>query len=167
MHWGWRKWTDTLSHWFYPITLGPSPTEQLSLVKVLKNSTFLMLILIIGIPVEWMVLDKKSPHFFAKTLKNLMIIILACPSVTRKTLFFRFFLIWIVHLDRGNIPKESFLGCVLMWYNQFWEKGDRIMILRKVKIVPLLRLSRAQDYKEIWSMDWCSTHDFVLNKQKT
>ena len=25
----------------------------------------------------------------------------------------------------------------------------------------------AQDYKEIWSMDWCSTHDFVLNKQKT
>ena len=28
-------------------------------------------------------------------------------------------------------------------------------------------LSWARDYKEIWSMDWCSTHDFVLNKQKT
>ena len=27
--------------------------------------------------------------------------------------------------------------------------------------------TRARDYKEIWSMDWCSTHDFVLNKQKT
>ena len=68
-----------------------SPTEQLSLIKVLKNSTFLMMILI-GIPVEWMVLDKKSPNFFAKTLKKLMIIILACPSVTRKTLFFNFFI---------------------------------------------------------------------------
>ena len=22
--------------------------------------------------------------------------------------------------------------------------------------------TRARDYKEIWSMDWCSTHDFVL-----
>ena len=28
-------------------------------------------------------------------------------------------------------------------------------------------LTRARDYKEILSMDWCSTHDFVLNKQKT
>ena len=27
--------------------------------------------------------------------------------------------------------------------------------------------TRARDYKEIWSMDWCSTHDCVLNKQKT
>ena len=27
--------------------------------------------------------------------------------------------------------------------------------------------TRARDYKEIWGMDWCSTHDFVLNKQKT
>ena len=25
---------------------------------------------------------------------------------------------------------------------------------------------RGQDYKEIWSMDWCSTNDSVLNKQK-
>ena len=25
----------------------------------------------------------------------------------------------------------------------------------------------ARDYKEISSMDWCSTHDFVLYKQKT
>ncbi len=31
----------------------------------------------------------------------------------------------------------------------------------------MLCASRARDYKEISSMDWCSTHDFVLNKQKT
>ncbi len=68
-----------------------SPTDQLSLIKVLKHRTFLMMILI-GIPVGWMVLDKQSPNFFAKTLKIWMIIILACPSVTRKTLFFNFFI---------------------------------------------------------------------------
>ena len=27
--------------------------------------------------------------------------------------------------------------------------------------------SRARDYKEISSMNWCSTRDFLLNKQKT
>ena len=28
-------------------------------------------------------------------------------------------------------------------------------------------MNMARDSKEIWSMDWCSNHDFVLNKQKT
>ena len=27
--------------------------------------------------------------------------------------------------------------------------------------------TKARDYKEILSMDWCSTRDFLLNKQKT
>ena len=27
------------------------------------------------------------------------------------------------------------------------------------------RQTRARDYKETSSMDWCSTHDFVLNEQ--
>ena len=36
VHWCWRKWTNTLSHWFYPITLGsfrvksPKITENLN-----------------------------------------------------------------------------------------------------------------------------------------
>ena len=36
-----------------------------------------------------------------------------------------------------------------------------------VVLLVLSLLPRGQDYKEIWSMDWCSSHDFVLNKQKT
>ena len=60
-----------------------------------------------------MILDKKPPNLFDKALQNLTIIIPACPSVTKKALFFNF-LTWIIYLDRGNIPKESFLGCVLM-----------------------------------------------------
>ena len=66
----------------------------------------------IGIPVAWMIWDKKPPNLIDKVLPNLTIIILACPSVTKKALFFYFF--WIIYLDRGNIKKESFLGCVLM-----------------------------------------------------
>ena len=38
-----------------------------------------------------MVLDKKSPILFDKALQNLTIIILACPSVTNKSLLFNFF----------------------------------------------------------------------------
>ena len=37
----------------------------------------------IGIPVEWMVLDKKLPIYVDKALTNLTIIISACPSVTK------------------------------------------------------------------------------------
>ena len=53
-----------------------------------------------------MILDKKPQNLFDKALQNLTIIISACPSVTKKA--------WMIYLDRGNIPKESFLGCVLM-----------------------------------------------------
>ena len=40
---------------------------------------------------------------------------------------------------------------------------DMVMTSKKETYYP----TRGQDYKEIWSMDWCSTHDSVLNKQKT
>ena len=38
-----------------------------------------------------MILDKKPPNLFDKALQNLTIIISACPSVTKKALFFNFF----------------------------------------------------------------------------
>ena len=37
-----------------------------------------------------MILDKKPPNLFDKALKNVTIIISACPSVTKKALFFNF-----------------------------------------------------------------------------
>ena len=33
-----------------------------------------------------------------------------------------------------------------MWYNQFWGKGDRIMILRGVKIVPPLPVTEGHEF---------------------
>ena len=50
-----------------------------------------LIIIWIGIPVVWMILDKKPPNLFDKALQNLTIIISACPSVTKKALFFNFF----------------------------------------------------------------------------
>ena len=44
---------------------------------------------------------------------------------------------------------------------------DYLMFSLRFATLLLFLLSWARDYKEISSMDWCSTHDFVLNKQKT
>ena len=45
--------------------------------------------------------------------------------------------------------------------------GHVLVIYSKQSILELTQewfreLSLARDYKEIWSMDWCSTQDFVL-----
>ena len=72
-----------------------SPTEQLSLdnksMKKLHFSNY-------NDDMNIMVLDKKSPIFLDALFKNVTIIISACPSVTKKTLFFNFFNMNFLHV---------------------------------------------------------------------
>ena len=59
-----------------------------------------------------MILDKKPPNLFDKALQNLTIIIPACPSVTKKALFFKIFNMNYIPRKRKHSKRKLFGMCL-------------------------------------------------------
>ena len=59
-----------------------------------------------------MILDKKPPNCFDKVLQKLTIIISACPSVTKKALFFDFFNMNYLPRQRKHSKRKVFEMCL-------------------------------------------------------
>ena len=59
-----------------------------------------------------MILDKKPPNLFDEALKNLTIIISACPSVIKKALFFNLFNMNYLPRSRKHSKRKLFGMCL-------------------------------------------------------